>query len=119
MINEGYIRYTGTSLNGKSFKLKVNTIPAGSRYEQISYTSDNSNITVAADGTVKNNNSTSKVAKITCTITNYDNTSYSYDAYVSFVRYGVTGISFDNSDDIFGAMLSITIRGNNKFSIRE
>ncbi|MBR1531250.1 MAG: Ig-like domain-containing protein [Eubacterium sp.] len=102
VINEGYIRYTGTSLNGKSFKLKVNTIPAGSRYEQISYTSDNSNITVAADGTVKNNNSTSKVAKITCTITNYDNTSYSYEAYVSFVRYGVKDITFNSEDKYYG-----------------
>ena len=102
VVNEGYIRYTGTSLNGKSFKLKVNPIPAGSRYEQISYTSDNSNVTVSADGTVKSTNSTSKVAKITCTITNYDDTSYSYDAYVSFVRYGVTSISFSESDRYYG-----------------
>ena len=101
-INEGYIRYTGTSLNGKSFKLKVNTIPAGSHYEQIQFTSDNANITVANDGTVKSTNSTSKVAKITCTITNYDDTSYSYDAYVSFVRYGVTGISFSEEDMYYG-----------------
>ena len=102
VINEGYIRYTGTSLNGKSFKLKVNTIPASSRYEQIAFSSDNSAVTVSADGTVKSNNSTSKVARITCTITNYDDTSYSYDAYVSFVRYGVTGISFNAEDMYYG-----------------
>ena len=102
VINDGYIRYTGTSLNGKSFKLKVNTIPEGSRYEQISFTSDNSAVTVSNDGTVRSGNSTSKVAKITCTITNYDDTSYSYDAYVSFVRYGVTGIEFSSSDRYYG-----------------
>ena len=102
VINEGYIRYTGNSLNGKSFKLKVNTIPAGSRYEQIEFASDNSAITVSSDGTVKSTNSTSKVAKITCTITNYDDTSYSYDVYVSFVRYGVTAISFNESDLYYG-----------------
>ena len=102
VINEGYIRYTSNSLNGKSFKLKVNTIPAGSRYEQISWTSDNGNVTVSSDGTVKSTNSTSKAAKITCTITNYDNTSHSYDVYVSFVRYGVTGISFNTEENYFG-----------------
>lgn len=102
MINEGYIRYASNSLNGKNFKLKVNTIPAGSRYEQIAFASDNSAVTVSADGTVNSTNSTSKAAKITCTITNYDNTSYSYDVYVSFVRYGVTGIAFDGDENYFG-----------------
>ena len=102
VVNPGYIRYTSTSLNGKSFKLRVNTIPAGSRYEQVEFTSDNSAVTVSADGTVKSNNSTSKVAKISCKITNYDNTSYTYDAYVSFVRYGVTGISFNSEEQYFG-----------------
>ncbi|MCR5207760.1 MAG: Ig-like domain-containing protein [Eubacterium sp.] len=102
VINEGFIRYTSTSLNGKSFKLKVNTIPAGSRYEQIEWVSDSGAVTVSADGTVTSTNSTSKAAKITCTITNYDNTSYSYDAYVSFVRYGVTGIAFDGESNYFG-----------------
>ena len=102
MINEGYIRYTGTSLNGKSLKLKINPIPAGSRYEQVAYSSDNSAISVSSDGTVKSTNSTSKVAKITCTITNYDLTSYSYDVYVSFVRYGVQSISFNESDLYYG-----------------
>ncbi len=102
VIHEGYIRYTSNSLNGKSFVLKVNPIPAGSRYEQIAFTSDNANITVAQDGTVKSTNSTSKVAKITCTITNYDNSQYSYDAYVSFVRYGVQSIAFNSEDLYYG-----------------
>lgn len=102
MINEGFVRYTSNSLNGKSFKLKVNPIPAGSRYEQIAFVSDSSAVTVSNNGTVTSTNSTSKAAKITCTITNYDNTSYSYDIYVSFVRYGVTGIAFNGDENYFG-----------------
>ena len=102
VINDGYIRYTGTALNGKSVQLSVNTVPAGSYYEQIEWSSDNSAITVESDGTVKSTNATAKVGKITCTITNYDDSSYTAEVYVSFVRHGVTGIGFNSEDTYFG-----------------
>ena len=101
-VNEGFIRYTGSSLNNKSFRLGVVTSPERSRYEQISYTSSNSNITVSANGTVTSTSSASKAALITCTVTNYDGVTHSNSVYVSFVRYGVEGITFEGSDDVFG-----------------
>ena len=101
-VNAGFIRYTGTSLNNKSFKLGVVTSPERSRYEGISFTSSNSNITVSEDGTVTSTSSASKAALITCTVTNYNGETHSNSVYVSFVRYGVTDITFEGTDDIFG-----------------
>ena len=102
VVNEGFIRYTGTSLNNKSFKLGVVTAPERSRYEGISFSSNNSNITVSNSGTVTSTSSASKSALITCTVTNYDGAQKTATIYVSFVRYGVTGITFEGSEDVFG-----------------
>ena len=102
VVNDGFIRYTGTSLNNKSFKLGVVTAPERSRYEGISFSSSNSNITVSNNGTVTSTSSASKSALITCTVTNYDGAQKTATIYVSFVRYGVTGITFEGSDDVYG-----------------
>jgi len=102
IVNEGFVRYTGSSLNNKSFKLSVAVSPERSRYEQIRWSSSNSNITVSENGTVTSTSSASKAALITCTVTNYDGAEKTANIYVSFVRYVVEGITFDSTDDIFG-----------------
>ncbi|MBR4241027.1 MAG: Ig-like domain-containing protein, partial [Eubacterium sp.] len=100
--NEGFIRYTGTSLNNKSFKLDIETYPERSRYEEVRFESSNPNISVSSNGTVSSTSSASKAALITCTVTNYNGETHSSSVYVSFVRYGVQGISLTDGGDIFG-----------------
>ena len=102
VINDGYIRYTANSLNGKSLKLNATTLPAGSRFEQVEWSSDNSAVTVSEDGTVTSTSAAAKAALITCTVTNYDGTAYIDKVYVSFVRSGISAIAFDAETDYFG-----------------
>ena len=101
-VNDGFIRYTGTSLNNKSIKLGVEVSPARSRYEGIEWSSDNSGLSVSSDGTVTSTSSSSKAGLITCTVTNYDGETHSASIYVSFVRYGVTAIDLSAGGDVFG-----------------
>ena len=102
VISEGYIRYLGASLNNKSFKISVETYPERSRYEQISWESSNSAITVEEDGTVTSTSSTAKYAFITCTVTNYDGETHSSSTYITFVKYGVEGVSLEQEDTVYG-----------------
>ena len=103
LINDGYIRYTGTiSLNGKSVNLLPEFEPAGSFYKSITWESSNENITVDENGVLTNKTADSGVTKVTCTVTNVFDETYTASAYVSFVRSGVTGISFDE-EMVFGA----------------
>lgn len=102
-VNEGYIRYTSSVLlNGKSIALLANTEPADSVYSAISWESSNPDITVDEYGVVTNNSVSAGVTKITCTVQNVFGGEYSASVYVSFVRSGVTGISF-NEEMVFGA----------------
>ena len=102
LINDGFIRYKESTLNGKSFKLGAITYPERSRYEEISFESSNSSISVSNEGTVTSNNASAKYALITCTVTNYDGEQHSASIYVSFVKYGVVGISLEQDEDVFG-----------------
>lgn len=103
LVNDGYIRYTNTvSLNGKSINLVPDFEPAGSFFKSISWESSNKNITVDENGVLTNKTANAGVTKVTCTVTNVFDETYTASAYVSFVRSGVTGISF--SDEIvYGA----------------
>ncbi len=100
--NPGYYRFTGTFLNGKSISLIANEQPKDSIYKSVEWSSSNSNVTVSESGVVTNNSATAQVADITCTITNEKDQSYSSTVTVTFVRYGVTGISFAD-EKVFGA----------------
>ena len=100
--NPGYYRYTGTFINGKTISLVANEQPKDSIYKSIEWSSSNSNVSVSESGVVTNNSATAQAADITCTITNERDESYSSTVTVTFVRYGVTGISFAD-EKVFGA----------------
>lgn len=104
VVNDGYIRYTGVALNGKSVKLKAVAVPENSRYATATWSSDNENITVSSDGLVTNSTASPGVAKITCTVKTVYDAEYTSYAYVSFVRSGVTKVTFDD-EMIYGAPL--------------
>jgi uncharacterized protein YjdB len=101
--NEGYIRYTGTTLNSKTIQLVANLSPDDSAiYSSLEWTSSNSDVTVDSFGLVTNTSATSKYSVITCTVTDDNGVEYSASVTVSFVRYPVTAVTFDD-DIIYGA----------------
>lgn len=100
--NEGFIRYTGAALNDCEVRLAATAVPENSVYTDMKWESDNERITVSDKGVVTNNSASAGVAKITCTVTNIYGQSFSQSVYVSFVRFGVTAITFD-ADKVFGA----------------
>lgn len=101
--NNGYVRYTGTTINGKTIQLTKSLLPSDKAiYKSIEWSSSNSSIEVDSFGLVKNNSATAKAAVITCTVTDTDDISYSSEIVVSFVRYGANGLTF-NTDMVYGA----------------
>ncbi len=101
-VNPGFIRYNNTQTNGKTVQLLAQLKPEGSRYQTLTWTSDNTEIAVDSNGLVTNNSATGSVAKITCTITTIYGNTYSDSVYVSFVRVPVTGVSFEK-ELVYGA----------------
>lgn len=100
--NDGFIRYTATTLNSRTVQLDAGLQPAGAMYKSIEWTSSNENITVDKYGLATSNTPQAKYAVITCTVTNVYDQTFTDSIYLSFVRYGVTQVTFD-SDKIFGA----------------
>lgn len=101
--NEGYIRYTGTTLNGKTVQLTRSLLPSNAAiYKSIEWTSSNENVTVDDFGLVTNKTTTAKYSVITCTVEDEFGNRCSESVVVSFTRYGVTAVTFD-SDMIYGA----------------
>jgi uncharacterized protein YjdB len=101
--NEGYARYTGVTLNGKTIQLTYDILPnSNAVYKSITWSSSNENVSVDSFGLVTNNTSSAKASIITCTVEdefgNTNDTTY----VVSFTRYGVNAVEFD-SDTIYGA----------------
>ena len=94
-VNDGYIRYTGVMINGREIILKPVFNAEKAVYSEISYESSNSNIIVDENGVVTNKSAIAGSAKITCTVTNVFGYTCTDSVYVTFARYGVTGISFD------------------------
>lgn len=101
--NEGYIRYTGAVLNGKTVQLTYELLPSSSAiYKSVEWTSSNENVTVDSYGLVTNTTSPAKYSTITCTVEDEFSNRYSSSVIVSFTRYGVSAVTFD-SDMIYGA----------------
>lgn len=101
-VNDGYIRYTGVMINGREIILKPVFNAEKAVYSEISYESSNSNIIVDENGVVTNKSAIAGSAKITCTVTNVFGYTCTDSVYVTFARYGVTGISFDK-EMVYGA----------------
>lgn len=102
--NPGYFRYThSTTINGKTIQLAAKASPEGGLYEKIKWSSSNSDITVdPTTGLCTNKSISPGYSEITCKITTVKGDTYTATAYVSFARYGVTGVSFD-SEEVHGS----------------
>lgn len=100
--NPGFIRYKGTTINGRTVQLKYTTTPANAHFKNIEWVSDSENITVDETGLVSNTSATAGVAKISCLVTNNHDQVFSSSVYVSFVRNEVTAVTFAQ-ELIFGA----------------
>lgn len=101
-INDGFIRYTDSLLNGRTINLIPATEPANAIYTSVKWESTNENITVDENGVLTNTTGMSGATKVTCTIENVYGEVYTASAYIAFVRYGATGVSF-NEEKVFGA----------------
>lgn len=117
-VNEGYIRYTDSLLSNKVIYLTADVQPENSIYTSIKWTSSNPDITIDEQtGALTSTKGSAGVTQVTCTVENIRGESFTATAYVSFVRYGATGISF-SEEKIFGApaqtiTLSPTITNSN------
>ena len=117
-VNEGYIRYTDSLLSSKVIYLTADVQPENSIYTSIKWTSSNPDITIDEQtGALTSTKGSAGVTQVTCTVENIRGESFTATAYVSFVRYGATGISF-SEEKIFGApaqtiTLSPTITNSN------
>lgn len=102
--NPGFIRYTNMNLYNKTIRLSADVQPANGFYDEIKWTSSNSDIEVDDDGvcTYKNALNIPKWSLITCTIKNARGQVFQSTIYICFVRYAVEEISFDE-DIAFGS----------------
>ncbi|MGN1421438.1 MAG: Ig-like domain-containing protein [Eubacterium sp.] len=120
-VKDGFIRYTDSLLSNRTVSLVPNVVPENSIYTSVKWESSNPDITVDENGILTNTKSTAGVTKVTCTVENVRGESFTASAYVSFVRYGTTGISFSD-EKVFGApaqtvTLSPTIKNSNNSSL--
>lgn len=102
IVKEDYVRYTGSMINGREIVLKPVFNSAQAVYTDISYESSSTGIVVDNDGVVTNRSAIASSALITCTVTNAFGYTCSDTIYVTFARYGVTGISFED-EMVYGA----------------
>ncbi|MCH5320611.1 MAG: Ig-like domain-containing protein [Eubacterium sp.] len=103
LVNDGFIRFANSvSINGKFINLVPNFEPENAFYSSITWESSNPNMTISEDGVLTNKSATAGATKVTCTVTSVYNETYTATVYVSFVRAGVTGISFDD-EIVYGA----------------
>ena len=122
VVKEGFIRSTNALLNGKYVQLSPVFNTENAVYTSINWEcSGNNNITVDQNGLVTNKSAQAGVAKVTCTVTNINNETYSAECYVSFVRYGATDVSFSD-EKVFGApsqtvTLSPTVTNTNNSNL--
>lgn len=101
--NKGYIRYTATTINGRKIQLTPNLLPSQNAvYKSVTWTSSNPNVSVDRFGLVTNETASAKYSIITCTVSDEFGNEYSDDIVVSFVRYGVNAVTFDE-EMIYGA----------------
>ncbi|MCM1114923.1 MAG: Ig-like domain-containing protein [Clostridium sp.] len=112
VVGDGYIRYTGSLLNNKEVVLKPVFADETAVYTEISWESSNPNMEIDENGILTNKTASAGVTEVTCTVKNVFGGVYSNKAYVSFVRYAATGISFDD-EMVFGAPAqTVTLKPN-------
>lgn len=102
VVNDGYIRLESTVFYNKTINLNPAPYPENAVFTSMSFTSSNPDITVDENGVVKCSSFNAAYSLITCSITNEKGETYESKYYVSFTRYGITGISF-NEEMVYGS----------------
>lgn len=100
--NDSHITKKSAYIKGKEVNLSYQINPGDSMYETITWSSDNDDITVDANGKVVINVNDARSANITLTVTDYYGVKYTKTVLVSFIRFtAVTGVEISKTE-IYG-----------------
>lgn len=116
VVNEGFIRYSATSLNNVTIKLNAAIVPDNATPISLEWSSSNENITVDENGFVTKTGAAAEYTFITVTATDEHGSTATGRVCVSFVRTPAASVSFAD-ELIFGApkttkTLSPTVSGS-------
>ena len=96
---DNHITKKSAYIKGKEVNLSYVINPNNSMYESITWSSDNSDISVDANGKVVVNVNDARSANITLTVTDYYGVKYTKSVFVSFIRFtAVTGVEISKSE---------------------
>ncbi len=115
--SDSHITKKSAYIKNKEINLSYQINPGNSMYESITWSSDNSDITVDANGKVVINVNDARSANITLTVTDYYGVKYTKTVVVSFIRFtAVTGVEISKTE-IYGysggsETLSCTVKPN-------
>ena len=100
--SDSHITKKSAYIKNKEINLSYQINPGNSMYESITWSSDNSDITVDANGKVVINVNDARSANITLTVTDYYGVKYTKTVLVSFIRFtAVTGVEISKTE-IYG-----------------
>lgn len=100
--SDDHVTKKSAYIKGKEVKLSYQINPGDSMYETITWSSDNSDISVDGNGKVVINVNDARSANITLTVTDYYGVKYTKSVLVSFIRFtAVSGVEISKSE-IYG-----------------
>lgn len=102
VVNEGFIRYSATSINNITIQLNASILPSNSTPISLTWSSLSESITVDENGFVTKTGANADYAIITATAQDELGNTASGSVCVSFVRTPVASISFED-ELIYGA----------------
>ena len=118
VVNEGFIRYSATSLNNVTVQLNAFVLPSDSTPVSLTWSSskESEGITVDENGFVTKTGASADYAIITATATDELGNTATGSVCVSFVRTPVQSVSFEN-EIVYGAptttkTISATVAGS-------
>lgn len=121
IVNEGFIRYSATSLNNVTIQLNAFVLPSDSTPVSLTWSSskESEGITVDENGFVTKTGASADYAIITATATDELGNTASGSVCISFVRTPVQSVSFEN-EIVYGAptttkTISATVAGSTSF----
>lgn len=120
-VNEGFIRYSATSLNNVTVQLNAFVLPSDSTPVSLTWSSskESEGITVDDNGFVTKTGASADYAIITATATDELGNTATGSVCISFVRTPVQSVSFEN-EIVYGAptttkTISATVAGSTSF----
>lgn len=121
IVNEGFIRYSATSLNNVTVQLNASVLPSDSTPVSLTWSSskESEGITVDENGFVTKTGASADYAIITATATDELGNTATGSVCISFVRTPVQSVSFEN-EIVYGAptttkTISATVAGSTSF----